>query len=367
MELYPLRFESIYVTRVWGGRRLEQLGRRLPPDVPIGESWDVDDASRVSNGPLAGHTLAELVPQLQATLVGRRVWDREGGWFPLLLKLIDATQALSVQVHPDDDYAHAQGEPRGKTECWYVLDAAPGSELIHGMKVPADRAMLEQAIRENRLDEYLQHVPMVRGATIFVPAGTVHALCAGLVYEIQQRSDTTYRLYDWGRMGLDGKPRALHIAPSLDVLDYTLWPKHTAVPVPIPGELDRFYLAASRSFALELWIMPATTRWEVDPESFNLLTVVEGALTVRYGEYGEEQITLAYGETALIPAELGFTVLDPSPQCKVLRAYVPDLWMDVICPLLDADTGRNDILQLGGYGSNNDLAPLMVGRRSRFC
>ena len=113
--------------------------------------------------------------------------------------------------------------------------------------------------------------------------------------------------------------------------------------------------------------MSAMSRWEVDPESFNLLTVVEGSLAVRYGEYGEDQVTLEYGDTALIPAELGFTVLNPSKQCKALRAYVPDLWMDVVCPLLDAGTDRDDILQLGGYGSNNDLAPLMVGRRDRFC
>lgn len=361
MELYPLMFEHIYKEKVWGGRRLEQLGRQLPDGEPIGESWDVVDSSRVRNGALVGQTLSELVPHMKQALVGDRVWEQNGDQFPLLLKLIDATDILSVQVHPDDEYAQHQGEPRGKSECWYVLHAEPGGQLIHGFNQPVDRATLEQALQNDALTSYLYRVPVEAGDVLFVPAGTVHAIDQGLLlYEVQQRSDTTYRLHDWGRAGLDGKPRPLHIERSLDVVDFSIWPEHISVPLPIPLEDGRFYLAACCYFALESWIISGITRFETDGESFNLMTVVEGTLGLRYGEDGDENLEVGYGETVLLPAELGLCLLTASSRCKVLRAYVPDLWMDVVSPLLNAGVSREDIIRLGGYGRQNDLAPLLV-------
>ena len=362
MELYPLMFEHIYKEKVWGGRRLEQLGRQLPEGEPTGESWDVVDSSRVRNGALVGQTLAELVPHMKQALVGDRVWERNGDQFPLLLKLIDATDVLSVQVHPGDEYAQRQGEPWGKSECWYVLHAEPGGQLVHGFNQPIDRATLEQAVQNDALASYLYWVPAKAGDVVFVPAGTVHAIGQGLLlYEVQQRSDTTYRLHDWGRVGLDGKPRSLHIERSLDVLDFSMWPEHVSVPLPIPLEDGRFYLAACQYFALESWTISATTRFETDRESFNLMTVIEGTLALRYGEDGDEELEVGYGETVLVPAELGLCLLMVSGRCKVLRAYVPDLWMDVVSPLLNAGVGWEDIIRLGGYGKQNDLAPMLVG------
>ena len=362
MELYPLMFDHIYKEKVWGGRRLEQLGRQLPEGGPIGESWDVTDSSRVRNGPLAGQTLAELVPRMKQALVGDRVWERNWDQFPLLLKLIDATDVLSVQVHPNDEDAQRQGDPRGKSECWYGLYADPGGQLIHGFNLPIDRATLVQAVQNDALNSYLCWVPAKAGDVIFVPAGTVHAIGQGLLlYEVQQRSDTTYRLYDWGRVGLDGKPRSLHIGRSLEVLDYSMWPEHVSVPLPIPLEDGRFYLAACQYFALESWTITATTRFETDRESFNLMTVVDGTLALRYGKDGAEELEVGYGETALVPAELGPCLLTASGRCEVLRAYVPDLWMDVVSPLLNAGVSREDIIRLGGYGKQNDLEPLLVG------
>ena len=362
MDLYPIFFEPIYKEKVWGGRKLERLGRRLPEGRPIGESWDVVDESVARNGSLAGKTLAQLTSELKADLVGERVWDRYGDRFPLLLKFIDASTVVSVQVHPDDAYAQSQGEPQGKTECWYVMQADPGSRLIHGFEKPTGRMALEAAIQKNDLETYLHYTPVNAGDVVFVPAGTVHAIGEGqLMYEIQQKSDTTYRLYDWGRMGLDGKPRDLHVEQSLDALDFTLWPEHVAKPLPVPGEDGRFYLAACRHFTLELWDVCGSMRWETDGESFSLMTVVDGAAALRYGEYGEDLIEVGYGDTVLLPAGLGWCMWETADRCKVLRAYVPDLWMDIVSPLLSAGAHAENVLRIGGYGRENALKPLLPG------
>ena len=358
MDLYPVSFEPIYKEKVWGGRRLEWLGRRLPVGQPIGESWDVVEESVVRNGRWAGKTLAQLAAELKSSLLGERVYDRYGPTFPLLLKFIDASTVVSVQVHPDDVYAHSHGEPQGKTECWYVMQAEPGSQLIHGFARPVGREELAEAIERNQLEEHLYYLPVKAGDVVFVPAGTVHAIGAGqLMYEIQQKSDTTYRLYDWGRLGLDGRPRDLHIAQSLEVLDFTIWTDHLARPIPVPGEEGRFYLAACRHFALELWDISSAQRWQTDGESFSLMTVVQGTARLRYGEDGEEEVEVGYGDTVLLPAGLGWCMWETPARCKVLRAYVPDLWMDIISPLLTAGLKAEDILSIGGYGRDNHLRP----------
>ena len=182
------------------------------------------------------------------------------------------------------------------------------------------------------------------------------------MYEIQQKSDATYRLYDWGRTGLDGRPRDLHIAQALEVLDFTMWPEHLAKRVSVPGEDGHFYLAACRHFALELWEISSTVRWQTDGESFNLMTVVEGTVRLRYGEDGEDEIEMNYGDTVLVPAELGWCTWETPAQCTVLRAYVPDLWMDIVSPLLTAGVTAEDIWPIGGYGRQNDLKSLLVKR-----
>jgi mannose-6-phosphate isomerase len=234
--------------------------------------------------------------------------------------------------------------------------------LIHGLEGPTGRTELEAAIEKAALASQLHHERVVAGDVVFVPAGVVHAIGEGqLMYEIQQKSDTTYRLYDWGRMGLDGKPRDLHVEQSLDVLDYTLWPGHLAAPLPVPGENGRFYLAACRHFALELWTVNGSMRCATDGESFSLMTVVEGSATLRYGEDGDEQIGVGCGDTVLVPAELGWYSWETASCCKLLRAYVPDLWMDIVSPLLSVGSSPEDILRIGGYGRDNHLRPLLPG------
>jgi len=217
-KLYPMLLDPALDLRVWGGRHLETvMGKTLPTAEPYGESWEMHDTSTVVNGALAGRTLGDLLATFGADLIGERNDPRKG--IPLLVKLLDANDWLSVQVHPNDAQARElEGEPRGKTEAWYVIAAEPDAKLVIGLLPDATPASMAEAIRDNRLEELLVYANVVAGDVLYIPAGTVHALGPGvLVYEIQQSSDITYRLYDWGRMGLDGKPRALHIDKGIAV------------------------------------------------------------------------------------------------------------------------------------------------------
>jgi mannose-6-phosphate isomerase len=221
--LYPLIFKPIFKERVWGGRAIERLyGKNLPPGVPIGESWEISDrpgdASVIANGPLAGKDLRWLMEHHERKLLGNA--KSANGRFPLLIKILDAQEKLSLQVHPPaDKAAELKGEP--KTEAWYIADAAPGAELYVGLKRGVTRAEFEHKIKTGAVAECFHRVPVKAGDTMFLPSGRVHAIGAGLViFEIQQNSDTTYRVFDWNRVGLDGKPRDLHVAESLASIDF---------------------------------------------------------------------------------------------------------------------------------------------------
>jgi mannose-6-phosphate isomerase len=236
-QVYPLTFTPVLRDYIWGGRRLETLyGRGLPPGI-VAESWEISGHPAAPTVADAGYWTGQSLPAILAEL-GERLVGTRGGWalqrqkFPLLVKLLDAEQDLSLQVHPDDAYAlvHEDGE-LGKTEMWYVLHAKPGTELILGLQPGTTRedfaTALQHATRNTQhandelLEALLRRIPVQAGQAIAIPAGTVHALLAGtVVTEIQQNSDTTYRVYDWGRVGTDGKPRALHVEKALDVIDF---------------------------------------------------------------------------------------------------------------------------------------------------
>jgi mannose-6-phosphate isomerase len=221
--LYPLTFQPLFKERVWGSRRLQQLFQKnLPPAVPIGESWEISDRpgdeNVVTNGSLAGESLRWLMENHADELLGaaRPHDDR----FPLLIKILDAQDKLSLQVHPPAAIASKLGgEP--KTEMWYIADAAPGAELFVGLKSGVTRADFEAKIQTGKIEECFHRIRVKQGDVMFLPSGRVHAIGAGLViFEIQQNSDTTYRVFDWNRAGLDGKPRQLHIAESLASIDF---------------------------------------------------------------------------------------------------------------------------------------------------
>src|SRR5688572_1894607 len=217
-----LSFRPLYMERVWGGRRIEnQLGRSLPPGLPIGESWELvdrDDAQSVVDvGDHAGMSLHQLWTEYRETVFGA---VPDSPRFPLLAKILDARETLSVQVHPPASVApELNGEP--KTEMWYLLEAEPGAELFAGFRRGVDRQQFESALANGDVAELLHRIPVQAGDTLFIPSGRCHAIGAGcLIVEIQQNSDTTYRVFDWNRTGLDGKPRQLHVAESLRSIDF---------------------------------------------------------------------------------------------------------------------------------------------------
>jgi mannose-6-phosphate isomerase len=222
--LYPLTFQPVFKERIWGGRELERLyGKKLPPGAVIGESWEISDrpgdASVIANGPLAGKNLRWLMTHHAAEILGGAKPAAEGR-FPLLCKILDARDKLSLQVHPPaSKAAELKGEP--KTEMWYTADAAPDASLYVGFKHGVTRAEFEKKISDGSVADCFHRVPVKVGDTMFLPSGRVHAIGDGLViFEIQQNSDTTYRVFDWNRVGLDDKPRELHVAQSLASIDF---------------------------------------------------------------------------------------------------------------------------------------------------
>jgi mannose-6-phosphate isomerase len=249
----PLVFRPLYMERVWGGTRLAAMpGKHPPGGVPIGESWELvdrpDAQSVIARGPLIGTTLHELWTVFRKDIFGANVPDSPR--FPLLAKILDARETLSVQVHPPAEKAvQLKGEP--KTEMWYLLDAADGAELFAGFRRGTTREGFEQALGGGCVEGLLHRIPVRAGDAMFIPSGRCHAIGAGcLIVEIQQNSDTTYRVFDWNRAGLDGKPRALHVAESLASIDFT---DHEPALAHMTGET----LASCPEFHVERWQLDA--------------------------------------------------------------------------------------------------------------
>lgn len=291
--LYPLKLKPTLHVKVWGGCRLKtHLNKTLPTDEPYGESWELHDTSIVINGPLAGKSLRELTRTCGVELIGSGN-DPQAG-FPLLAKFIDADQWLSIQVHPNDQQAlELEGEPRGKTEAWIVVHAEQGARLVAGARPGTSRDEVAQAIRGNRLEELVRYAAVRNGDALSIPANTLHALGPGLlIYEIQQSSDTTYRLYDWNRRGLDGQPRQLHIDKGLQVADLDHAPnvRRPASDLIVDGE-------HFKTWRHELMQDVRTVK---TGGAFQALTCLEGAIEASVA--GCPAITLAKGETGLIPA-----------------------------------------------------------------
>jgi mannose-6-phosphate isomerase len=281
----------------------------------------VYDQNRVVDGPHAGRTLAELTKTFGAALIGTTPFERHGASFPLLAKFIDAADHLSIQVHPDDLYAHtveAATGFNGKTEAWYILRAEPGAELFHGLHEASSREQFAAAIADGSVLDLLRRVAVAPGDTIFVPAGTVHAINAGIMlFEIQQTSDLTYRVYDYDRRDAQGRTRELHLDRALDVIDYRAsGPAQTTPEALGPG---RSLLVQCPYFRMERWEFGGPTACETNATSFTILTVVDGSarLTSAHGE-----LHLQRGESVVLPATMGSYTLAPHPSAVILACSV---------------------------------------------
>ncbi len=320
------KLEPIYVPRIWGTRRLSPLFPDPPgAGEPIGEVWLTGEACRFATGPFAGRTLGEAWRDLPVAWTGTQMRGRPR--IPLLVKFIFSEDYLSVQVHPDDTYAaryeRAAGGA-GKTEMWYVVAARGGAEVRVGLRPEVTRDSLERAIRDGAADQTLVPLPLHEGDAVFVPAGTAHTIGPGLVLcEIQEHSDLTYRVYDYNRLGPDGKPRTLHIEKALEVMRFGSQIGGRLTPLPLAaGAGERSLLVACPHFAVERWTSSSRCSAQTSRERFELLIVIEGK--GKLGAHGAP-VDYASGHAWFLPAALGEYEITPSASTTILRAYAPDV------------------------------------------
>ncbi len=319
-DLYPLLMSPVFDPRPWGALDLGPIYPNHHFQEKIGEAWLTGDHCKVASGPLRGASLSELSEKFGPELVGTAAQNKNQ--FPLLLKFLFPEEKLSVQVHPDDEHAGRLGQTCGKTECWYVAHAKPGAQVGLGLKDGVTRAAFEQAIHQQRAEELLNWINVYQGEMIYVPGGTVHTLGPGsVIVETQQQSDTTYRLYDYGR------PRELHLREGLSVLKEKTGAGKVVRPAPMKvegSENRRSPLVISSCFMVELLEMkdPQTFRDDdSDKTSAKILVAVEGAGVVE--SEGCEPVTLAKGDAVVIPASLKEFRVRPQWTLEVLKSSLP--------------------------------------------
>jgi len=319
MEALPgiLQFEPILSKRVWGGTRLHtELGKA--PTANIGESWELSGVEGHISKLLSGEDLNQLIERWGASFLGEKVVEEYGNQFPLLFKFIDAAQDLSVQVHPDDAYAQKHHNSFGKTEMWYIMHADPGARLIMGFKPGVDSATYLQALDAGTLADILHEVHVKAGDAFYISPGTVHAIGGGiLLAEIQQTSDLTYRMFDWNRMGLDGKPRQLHTAHALEVMN--LEPVSTKLEEQVLTESERLIKQSPYFTTTVLRFNGKLSRDHSRLDSFVVYMCVEGTATV---QVAHERVQLKRGQTVLIPAAVA-TVELYGEETSILVVSVP--------------------------------------------
>ncbi len=319
-----LRFHPIYQTRVWGGRRLETLlGRTLPDAQPYGESWELCDRpeaqSMVAEGPHQGLTLHQLWTEHREEIFGRRHRDHPSQRFPILLKILDCCEVLSLQVHPPTTVAtKLGGEP--KTEMWFVAHADKGAQIYAGLKRGVKRAAFEEALRSGGVADLVHSTEPKAGEFMFVESGRIHALGAGLlVYEIQQNSDTTYRVFDWNRSGLDGQPRALHVAESLQCIDYVDFEPTMQSPAADGALVKCDYFVTRRAT-----LTPGqSTTIKPEEDDFICIAVVRGS-----GKIGVSEIRS--GDFMLLPTNLSMS--------RIVAGVDGLEWLEITLPETASET-----------------------------
>ena len=319
--LYPLTFHPIFKERVWGGRTLEQLYQKnLPPGTLIGESWEISDrpgdVSVVANGPLAGKNLHWLMENHATEILGGAK-PPTGNRFPLLCKILDAQEKLSLQVHPPvNKAAELGGEP--KTEMWFIAAAAPDAELFVGLKRGVTPAIFEKKISDGSVADCLHRIPVRAGDAMFLPSGRVHAIGAGVViFEIQQNSDTTYRVFDWNRAGLDGKPRELHVEQSLASTDFSDFePALINQKYSGDDQTEKSLLVRHPLFNAEAWRMNPGASGRLELHTLQIVAVLNGRLEIKSGS---TTVNLAAGQFSLVPASLEEAKVSAKSDAALLR------------------------------------------------
>ena len=332
--MYPLRFEPIFQRYVWGGRRLGEVFNKPIGEGAAAESWEVvdhgDAQSVVREGEFSGWTLSQLIakfgnevlgPELFASITSASLPDTLRARFPLLLKFLDANRNLSVQVHPDDQLGASLVPPDlGKTEAWYVMHAEPGAKIFAGLKAGVSENEFRLAIERGDVESTLHQFTPEKGDCVFIPAGTIHAIGAGLlIAEIQQASNTTFRVYDWGRVGNDGVPRPLHVESSIEATDFKLGPVAPQIPVPL-GDTPWVRLVGCEKFEMSRAFMGEPFEMGGDGRC-RILAVTQGSLRLS-GDPCTEPLKLA--DTVLLPACLGVTSVEPGNDgVELLEITIP--------------------------------------------
>lgn len=330
--LYPLLFNPNLHTVIWGGHRLQPYKGLPSTDAPIGESWEVSavpsSVSIISNGELAGRSLNDVIAEYGVSILGNAVVHKYGNEFPLLVKFIDAAGDLSIQVHPNDQLARVRHGKNGKTECWYIIDAVPGASLYAGLKTPISKYEYEKRVADGSICDVLARHEVHPGDVFYLPAGRIHAIGAGiLLAEVQQSSDVTYRIFDYNRPGLDGRPRELHTELAVDAIDYTVEDEYRTI---YNENTDRAnHCIDSPFFNVRIVNIEGSAthgfhRNLLKYDSFIITMCIEGDCEIRIRQTGDT-VRLSQGNTCLIPACIAdYDVFPVNPQGKtrLLDAFI---------------------------------------------
>lgn len=334
MQLYPLLFTPRLFHKIWGGQHIKDWYKPLSDTMEnVGESWLISAVEKyptvVANGPLKDNELQDLVEVYMSDLVGDKVYETFGNLFPLLIKFIDADDDLSIQVHPDDDYAFENEESLGKTEMWYVMPSDPDASIVLGWRQPMSAEQIGNAIEGGVLSDYLCAYPVRQGDFVMIRPGTVHAMRKGtIVAEIQENSDITYRLYDYNRVGNDGKKRPLHVRKALEVMNMKQFAgravEHINAESAVQGIAHTPYFTTN-----VLHFSQPIARDYAPLDSFVVYICVEGGMQLQApdADADNQTVTLQCGEAVLLPAVLNDIVLTPTtPACRLLEVYMdPEL------------------------------------------
>ena len=322
--LTPMKFHPIFKDKIWGGNKIKDiLHYDYAPLERCGELWAISgvpgNESVVSEGPLEGNNLNEVLEIFMGELVGEKIFEEYETEFPILIKFLDANDWLSIQVHPDDELARIRGLERGKTEMWYILQADKGAQLINGFSKAVSKEQFKKSVENNTVADLLNYVDVEAGDCFYIPAGRVHSLGPGiLLAEIQQTSDTTYRIYDWDRKDESGKGRKLHIDEALDAIDYTLKDEYKTEYHRINNQT--MPMVDEKYFTTNILSFNAPIEKVYDElDSFVVYIVTEGSLQL---QYDEGKMDLGVGDTVLIPAITPRLELFPTPGATILEVYM---------------------------------------------